>query len=182
MTVTTRSRFAVPELIVSHFHVRDGDLVADFGAGAGEYVPHLVKKVGPRGRVYACEIQRTLVDKIGTLIREKGYHNVDPLWCDIEADRGIKIADETLDVAILVNTLFQLEQKEKAIQEKRRTLRTGGVIYVVDWEESFGGVGPHPNCVVCKQVAINLFESCGFVLEREYPAGEYHYGLAFRVI
>ena len=85
-------------------------------------------------------------------------------------------------MAILVNTLFQLEQKEKAIQEKRRTLRTGGVIYVVDWEESFGGVGPHPNCVVCKQVAINLFESCGFVLEREYPAGEYHYGLAFRVI
>ena len=71
MTVTTRSRFAVPELIVSHFHVRDGDLVADFGAGAGEYVPHLVKKVGPRGRVYACEIQRTLVDKIGTLIRKK---------------------------------------------------------------------------------------------------------------
>jgi hypothetical protein len=53
---------------------------------------------------------------------------------------------------------------------------------VVDWEDSFGGMGPHPDCVICKQAAIDLFEAAGFILEREYPAGEHHYGLAFRVL
>lgn len=178
----TRERFLEPNLIASHFHVRDGDLVGDFGSGAGTFVPILAKKTGPSGRVFACEIQRGLVDKLGALIRAEGLHNVDPLWCDLEADRGIKIADGHLDVAIVINTLFQLERKLEAIREKRRTLRTGGVLYLVDWSDSFGGVGPHPDCVVCREAAIDLFEACGFVLEREYPAGAHHYGLAFRVL
>ncbi len=174
--------FVRPDLIMSHFHVRDGDLVGDFGAGAGTFVPHLSKKVGARGRVFACELQRGLVEKLGTMIREEGYDNVDPLWCDLETAGGIKIADETLDVAIVINTLFQLERRAEAVAEKRRTMRTGGVVYVVDWSDSFGGLGPHPDCVICKQAVIDLFEAAGFIFEREYPAGEYHYGLAFRVI
>lgn len=174
--------FLRPELIASHFHVRNGDLVGDFGAGAGTYVPILSNKVGADGRVFACELQRGLVDKLGSMIRAGGYHNVDPLWCDLEAEGGIKIADDTLDVAIVINTLFQLVDKAAAITEKRRTLRSGGVLYLVDWSDSFGGIGPHPDCVVCREAAIDLFESAGFIFEREYPAGVYHYGLAFRVV
>jgi SAM-dependent methyltransferase len=182
MTVVNRSRFVVPELVASHFHVRAGDLVGDFGAGTGAFVPILARKAGPTGRVFACEIDRHLVDKIGSLIQSKRLRNVDPLWCDLEAPRGIKVPDGCLDVAIVVNTLYQLINREEAIREKKRTLRSGGVLYVVDWSDSFGGVGPHPDCVVCKQLAIDLFEAAGFILEREYPAGDYHYGLAFRVI
>lgn len=182
MIANTQNRFAVPKMVVSHFHVRDGDLVGDFGAGSGTFIPELSKKVGRDGRVFACEIQRGLVEKIGTMIRNEGLSNVDPLWCDLEQENGLKIADDTLDVAIVINTLFQLEERERAILEKRRTLRSGGVLYLVDWADSFGGVGPHPDCVICKQMAIDLFEAAGFILEREYPAGEYHYGLAFRVL
>lgn len=182
MSIASRSRFVVPELVASHFHVRDGDLVGDFGAGAGTFVPILSRKAGSSGRVFACEIERGLVDKLGEMIRAERLHNVDPLWCDLERPRGIKIPDQYLDVAIVVNTLYQLENRAEAIREKHRTMRTGGVVYVVDWEDSFGGIGPHPDCVVCRQLAIDLFEACGFILEREYPAGDYHYGLAFRVI
>ena len=179
---THNNRFAAPELILSHFHVRDGDLVGDFGSGAGTFLPGLSKKVGESGRVFACEIQRGLVDKIGTLIHAQSLRNVDPLWCDLEAEGGIKISDGILDVAIVINTLYQYEERERAIAEKHRTMRSGGVVYVVDWEDSFGGIGPHPDCVICKQMAIDLFEAAGFILEREYPAGEHHYGLAFRVL
>lgn len=172
----------MPELVASHFHVRDGDLVADFGSGSGYFLPLLSKKVGDKGRVFACEIQRELVDKIGHLLHEEHLQNVDLLWCDLEEENGIKISDGVLDVAIVVNTLFQLENRERAIEEKKRTLRQGGVLYLVDWADSFEGIGPTADCVICKQLAIDLFEAAGFVLEREYPAGEYHYGLAFRVI
>ena len=182
MTVASRSRFLVPDLVASHFHVRDGDLVGDFGAGTGAFVPILSRKVGSNGRVFACEIQRGLVDKLGSLIRAEHLENVDPLWCDLETPRGIKIADGCLDVAIVVNTLYQLVNREEAIREKRRTLRSGGVIYVVDWSDSFAGIGPHPDCVVCRELAISLFEAAGFILEREYPAGDHHYGLAFRCL
>lgn len=172
----------MPEVVISQFHVREGDVVADFGAGSGFFIGALQDAVGQTGRVYACEIQRGLVDKLGNLVRTKGYANVDVLWSDLEAAGGTKLPDGTLDVGILVNTLFQLEDKATAAHEIRRTIRPGGKCIVVDWTESFAGLGPATDMVVSQVEAISLMEANGFVLDREFPAGDHHYGLAFRAI
>jgi len=173
-------RFIIPDVLVTHFHLREGDVVADFGSGSGFFLPALSKAVGEEGKVYACEIQKVLVEKIGELIESKNLNNVYPLWCDLEEPNGIKIPDNELDAAVLVNTLFIIEQKEAAIKEMSRTLRSGGKFFVADWTESFSGMGPEPKAVVTKDAAVALFEAAGFVLEREYPSGDHHYGLAFR--
>lgn len=182
MTVPGLKRFVVPENVVTHFHLHEGDVIADFGAGSGFFLPSLVATVGETGRVYACEIQRPLVEKMGTFVRQKGWHMVDILWGDLEAPGGIKIADNALDAGLLVNTLFQIEDPATCLAELHRTLRPGGKLLVVDWTESFAGLGPAPSAVVPAATAIDLCESHGFVYEREFPAGEHHYGLAFRVI
>lgn len=103
-----------------------------------------------------------------------------PLWCDLEELGGIKIANNTLDAGILVNTLFQLQLKEVALQEMYRVIRPGGILHVIDWSESFGGLGPQMNNVITKEQAIDLLESQRFAFEREYPTGEHHYGFAAR--
>jgi ubiquinone/menaquinone biosynthesis C-methylase UbiE len=175
-------KFVVPEVVATHFHLKVGDKVADFGAGAGFFLKTLTEAIGPSGKVYACEIQKPLVEKIGDFARANGLSNVVTLWCDLEEVNGVKIATGTLDAAILVNTLFQIEQKTVALQEMYRTLRSGGVLHVIDWSESFGGLGPESSAVVKKEVAIDLLESVHFVFEREYPAGEHHYGLAARKV
>jgi hypothetical protein len=51
---------------------------------------------------------------------------------------------------------------------------------VIDWSESFGGLGPRPQDVITKDKAIALFESLEFMLEREYEAGDHHYGFTVR--
>jgi ubiquinone/menaquinone biosynthesis C-methylase UbiE len=174
------TRFVVPAAVATHFHIRKGDTIADFGAGSGYFTAELSKRVGPSGRVYACEIQKPLVEKIGALALSESLHNVHPLWCDLEEDNGIKIETATIDIGVLVNTLFALEDKETAVREMSRTLRTGGKLCVVDWTESFGGLGPTPDLVVTKDDVTNMLESSGFVLESDYPAGDHHYGLLFR--
>lgn len=175
-------RFVEPSVVVSHFHLREGDIVADFGAGSGYFVEALAGKVGPSGRVYACEIQKDLVDKIGNMARSKGLSGINPIWCDLEQPGGIKIADGTLDSGVIVNTLFQLEDKDTAIIEMARTIRSGGKFFAIDWSESFGGLGPQPNEVLPRQHAQSLIESNGFVFEHEFDAGDHHYGLAFRKV
>ena len=172
----------VPEIVASHFHLKEGDKVADFGAGSGFFLKALTAGVGPSGKVYACEIQKSLVEKLGDYARLQGLSNVVPLWCDLEEVGGIKIPNETLDVGLLINTLFQFEHKEAALQEIRRVIRPGGMLHVIDWTESFGGLGPQEGNVVTKDQSISLLESQHFMLEREYPTGDHHYGLAFRKI
>jgi len=181
-TGITQGRFVVPSVVTTNFHLREGDIVADYGAGSGYFVEALSQAVGETGRVYACEIQRELVEKIGNLVRTKGIGNTDPVWCDIEVARGIKIADDTLDAAVLINTFFQVEDKATTLHEICRTLRSGGKFIVVDWSESFNGLGPQPDQIVSSNDAKALIESNGFSFDREFDAGDHHYGLAFKKI
>jgi ubiquinone/menaquinone biosynthesis C-methylase UbiE len=175
------SSFVVPDTVVSHFNIMDGDSVADFGAGSGFFLKAIASRCGS-GKIYACEIQKMLVERIGELARSLNLQNVSPLWCDLEEPQGIKIPSGAVDVGILSNTLFQIENKEVAITEMGRVIRSGGKLFVIDWSDTASGAGPRPEAVVAQADAIHLCEAHGFIYERDYPAGSHHYGLAFRKI
>lgn len=173
--------FIKPELVVTHFHLREGDTIADFGAGRGYFTKILAGVVGEEGHVYALEIQKNLVETIGAMAKAEGLDQIDTLWCDMETAGGTKLSDDALDAAVLVNALFQLEDKAAAVAEIKRTLRPGGKLFVIDWTDTHGGLGPASEHVVTESAATALFEEHGFTKERTFPSGEHHYGLAFRV-
>lgn len=172
--------FIVPEKLVTNFHLREGDKIADFGAGLGNFLPVLSRAVGSSGHVYACEIQRTLVEALASRIRQNHLSNVEVIWSDIEESGGTKLEEGVLDAAVLINTLFQMEDKTTALQEIHRTLRSGGKLLLVDWSESWSGIGPQPGQVLNENEAKAVVQSSGFSFEREFNAGDHHYGLAFR--
>lgn len=173
-------RFVIPEKAVTHFHIKEGDQVADFGAGSGYFLKPLSQAVGEDGVVYACEIQKNLVETMGNVIEKEQLANVRAQWCDFEKIGGSKLQEDSLDVVIIVNTLFQVEAKEEVVAEINRVLRPGGKAIVIDWSESFGGLGPQPADVIDKEPAEQLFLAAGFTLETEFDAGDHHYGLTFR--
>lgn len=174
------TRFVQPEVVTTHFHLKPGDKVGDFGAGSGYFLKVLSEAVGPAGRVYACEIQKNLVETLGNKARTDGLANVDPLWCDLEHPGGIKIADGALDAGLLINTFFQFEDKAAGLREIGRTLRAGASFFLIDWSDSFAGLGPEPAAVVIEDTARAHAEANGFVFERSFDAGDHHYGLAFK--
>jgi ubiquinone/menaquinone biosynthesis C-methylase UbiE len=182
MQTVTPTQFLVPDVVASHFHVREGDLIADFGAGSGHFTSVLARATGPTGRVIACEIQKPLVEKIGVAARQTGLSNIDVLWCDIAIAGGIPLYDDVLDSGGLFNTFFQIEDKAIAVKELRRVIRPGGVIHIIEWSDSGGGIGPTLEQIVDKPELCAWFEADGFMLEREYPAGAHHYGVTFRVL
>lgn len=173
-------KFIDPQVVCSHFHLREGDVVADFGAGSGHYMKPLSHAVGSSGKVYLCEIQKNLVESLGHKVHEQRLRNVHPLWCDLEAQGGIKLKDATLDAGLLSNTLFQFQDKDAALREFARVIRKGGKLFVIDWSDSFGGLGPHPGHVVSLHDARMLVEKAGFAFEHEFPAGAHHYGFVCR--
>jgi ubiquinone/menaquinone biosynthesis C-methylase UbiE len=107
---------------------------------------------------------------------------VSPLWCDIETKGGVKIADGSVDVAVMINTFFQLEEKYVTLSEVGRILRSGAKFFVIDWTDSFGGLGPAQDQIIGAKDTQAMAESSGFVFERTFDAGDHHYGLAFRKI
>jgi len=175
-------KFVVPEVVVTHFGLAEGYTVGDFGAGGGFYLKPLSAAVGPSGKLYACDIQKQLVDKLGDQARLLGLQNVAPLWCDLEEVGGIKLPNATLDVGLLINTLFLFEDKATGLTECVRVIKPGGTLVILDWSESFGGMGPRPEDVVTKDTAILLAEAAHLMYEREFPAGDHHYGIVMRKV
>ncbi len=175
--VSSEGTFVKPQQVARQLHVREGMHVADFGAGSGEYIAPLARIVGTTGRVYAVEVQQTLLTRIQNEMVKGGFENVEVVWGNIEASEGTKIADETLDVVIISNTLFQVEDRIAVIKEAYRTLKPSGTLVLIDWSDSFGGVGPPKEVVVRRPEAVLLCTDNGFVLKRDFPAGEYHYGI-----
>jgi len=173
-------RFVEPAIVISQFHIRPDDTVADFGAGRGYFLAPLAAAVGANGVVYALEIQKNLVEAMGEQVRSENLGVVQVLWSDIEEPNGSTLPNGSVDVGILVNTLFQCDDKAATLTELVRTLRSGGKLCVIDWSESFNNLGPTPEAVVSAQAARSLAESAGLTYERDFQSGAHHYGLAFR--
>ena len=57
-------------------HVADGSTVADIGAGAGWFTIRLAQRVGPKGLVYAQDVQRLMLDAIKRRVQREGLENV----------------------------------------------------------------------------------------------------------
>lgn len=175
--------FADPESIVANFGLVAGQEIADFGSGIGPYALACAKIVGQTGKVYAVDIQKDILERLKNDAQKLGLNNVEIIWGDIESAGGVKLKDESLDAIILANALFQAEDKVGVVKEMHRLLRTRGRVFLIDWRDSFGGLGPKPTDVLVPEKAEELFSTNGFEKINssagEFSAGDHHYGLIF---
>ncbi|MEK7208008.1 MAG: methyltransferase domain-containing protein [Patescibacteria group bacterium] len=172
--------FSDPPHTIEQFELQSGARVADFGAGAGELSLLAARAVGESGRVYAIEVQKPLVERLLSRARDERLLNLEALWGDIERARGTHLKDGLVDAVIVSNVLFQAEDKEGLVFEAKRILKPGGKALLVDWSDSFGHTGPHPEQVIKESAARELFEKAGFRFVKKIEAGEHHYGLIFK--
>lgn len=167
--------FLTPEHLVERLFLKKGSRVADIGAGSGAYVVSLARAVGDEGKVFAVDIHRDALHTLHNSLIKAGYLNTDIIWADVE--KGIHIEDYDLDAVILSNILFQLENIQLALKEVNRVLKPEGQLLIVDWKDSFGGIGPHPGAVVTESRAEEELRKVGFHIRERLPAGDYHYAL-----
>ncbi len=172
--------FVKPEEVIKQMKLSAGKAVADIGAGIGHYSFLMSPLVGREGVVYAIDIQKDLLQKLIKQAEEKKILNIHALWGDAENIGGTKLKAEAVDTVLLSNVLFQTESKSSLVAEIKRILKKNGILVVVDWSESFAGLGPDSLHVVSEEIARSLFENNGFVLEKTFEAGAHHYGLVLR--
>lgn len=172
--------FMEPARMLAACNLQVTDNVADFGAGSG-FMARAIASIVTQGNVFAVEINRDLVARVIHEVEENQIKNLHPLWGDIEILRGSKLGDASVDMVVLSNILFQLDDKVGCIKEATRVLRPGGRILIIDWTESFGGLGPAPHHVFEQKMAEELLTKSGFTkLSDSLPAGEHHYAILFR--
>ena len=178
--LTIPMRFADPRHIIAQCGLRPGMRVADFGAGAGYFAVEVAEVVGNEGVVYVIDIQQDLLTKATHLVRNEREVRFVFIHGDLEQPCGSTLPDTSVDMVIVTNLLFQVEDKMAVLSEAHRILTHDGHLLLIDWSDSYGGMGPHEEHVVPESEACTLLAKARFEPERTIDAGAYHYGLLCR--
>src|SRR5438045_6263976 len=72
-----RATWQKPDLIMDALNIADGSRAADIGAGSGWFTIHLAQQVGPRGIVYAQDVQPQMLEAIQRRVQREGLRNVE---------------------------------------------------------------------------------------------------------
>ena len=155
-------------------------VVVDFGCGSGHYTIAAAKRVGEKGRVYAIDIQRDLLQAVKSTAELNNLKNIEIIWADLDLAQGSRLADNSVDFVIISNILFQSENRQQIAKEAFRILKDKGRVAVVEWARENEKTGPPMKNRITKEETQNIFLEQGFKLEKEFQPGENHYGIIFK--
>ncbi|MDD5568941.1 MAG: class I SAM-dependent methyltransferase [Candidatus Pacebacteria bacterium] len=168
----SNDKFINPIAILDSLKLKDDFIACDLGCGSGGWAIPL-SKILTNGLVYAVDILEESISALRGKIARENIFNVKPVLSDIE--KGVKIQDKEIDIALLTNILFQIEDKESLIKECRRILKSRGLLLIIDWKKD-APLGPAAGRLSADEI-LPLLDRLGFREEKRFDAGEYHWAL-----
>ncbi len=150
---------------------------ADFGTGPGNWAMELARRLR-KGLVYAIDIQEGYLSATAGKAKYNYLDNIRFLQRDLTEIEGSGLPDSSLDLVIIANMLFQIEDKKPVIMEASRVLKRRGKLLIIDWRPE--------SPVIRNQKPVSLdeiedwAERYNLHLAEELDLGEYHFGLILK--
>ncbi len=128
MAVTLRLRegFRNPKDELEQMGLRAGQVVLDYGCGAGSYTIPAAQIVGERGVVYAVDKHPLAIDMVENRAAKEGLANVKTIY----SDRDTGLPDESVDVVLLYDVFHAVREKQSLLRELGRILKPAGLLSV----------------------------------------------------
>ena len=125
-----REKEEAPTKLMDALPVREGDAVADIGAGTGFFTFRLSDRVGPKGKVYAVEIQQEMLDIIAKRMKARDVKNIE-LVLGTETDP--KLPANALDLILMVDVYHEFSYPFEMTENMVLALKPGGRLVFVEY-------------------------------------------------
>jgi ubiquinone/menaquinone biosynthesis C-methylase UbiE len=156
--------------------IADASVVADIGAGSGWFTIRLARRVGPRGVVYAEDVQKEMINAISRRVGREGLTNVRPV---LGLKNDPRLPANFLDAVLMVDAYHEVEDGVSMLRSLARALKPQGRIGVIDFKLDGTGPGPEPDERVSPDVVVKDAQDAGLRLIRQEPFLPYQYFLIF---
>jgi ubiquinone/menaquinone biosynthesis C-methylase UbiE len=125
-----REREEQPTKLLDALKLKPGDVVADIGAGSGYLTFRMAPRVGPKGKVFAEDIQPEMLDIIRQRMKSRGVSNVRPVLGTITDP---KLPPNSTDLILLVDVYHEFSHPWEMTQAMVKGLKPGGRIAFVEY-------------------------------------------------
>ena len=136
-----RDAWQLPDRLIQVLHLRPGQAVADLGAGSGYFTRRLAKVVGEQGRVYAVDIELSLLTTLMRRVDREGLDQVIPIFAATHASR---LPQSCCDLVLMVNSFHMIPDRVAYLGRLSKLLRPQGRIAVVGWRKDVQGPAHSP--------------------------------------
>ena len=171
--------FIDPTRVVGSFNISPGMKISDFGCGAGYFTNLMAEKTGPDGKVYAFDIQENALDSVQAKARAEGLNNIQTIRANLEIMGSSGLVDDSQDIILLANILFQSNKKAEIIREGKRILAKTGRLIIIDWMKGINGLGPPDNLRLSPEKIQEIAVKEGLKFSNYLITGQFHFGLIF---
>lgn len=119
-----------PTRLLTVLQLQPGQTVADVGAGSGYFTWRLANAVGPRGRVYATDIQPEMLTILRTNMTQRGLTNVIPVLGGLQDPH---LPEAAVDLILLVDVYHEFDHPYEMTTGMVRALKPGGRLVLVEY-------------------------------------------------
>lgn len=173
-----RDKWQKPDEVVKNLNLKDGDVVADIGAGTGYFTRHLARAVGPTGKALGLDISSSMVGYMKEDARKLNLKNYEARV--VKADDP-ELELRSVDVIFLCNTYHHIEDRTNYFKRVVKSLKADGRIVIVDFYID-SPVGPKaPGHKVSKEIALKEMKNAGYRLIKSHDILPYQYFLEFEL-
>ena len=149
--------------------IKPGERIADLGCGGGAFTYQFSKRVGPKGKVYATEINKDAMKYLDALRNTYGIKNISTL---VTKMNDCKLRENSVDKVFMCSMyhavyITDIEfVKDAFIASIKKGLRPGGELIVVDNDMTKPGTPPYYGPGIMPELLIAQLKYYGFRLKR----------------
>ncbi len=126
---TGRDTWQRPVEVMNRLGIKPGSKVADVGAGGGYFSFRIAARVGPKGKVYAQDLD----EKALAHIRDRAaQENIAQMETIQGTQDDPKLPDSILDAVLIVDTFHEFTNEDAMMAGIYRALAPGGRLGVLD--------------------------------------------------
>ncbi len=126
-----RDQWQQPDKVIATLQISPGAEIADLGAGGGYFTFHLAKAVGPRGKVYAVDIDRGTNELIAERAKKDGADNITTI---LAKSNDPLLPESAVDLIFTSNTYHHFDNRIVYFSNLRKYLKPAGRIAVIDFD------------------------------------------------
>lgn len=167
-----RKEWQDPELILPAIGLGEGMTFVDAGCGEGYFALPAARRVGPRGKVFAFDINP---DAIAGLKEHAAAENLTNLTADVGAAEDTIACRSCADIVFFGIDLHDFADPAKVLQNAKTMLKPSGRLVDLDWKDFPMDFGPPAGKRFSPEKAKGLIEVAGFTVQSVQDAGPYHY-------
>ena len=132
LTRDSRDREENTALLMKQLDIKKGQTVADIGCGNGYFTLRMARRVGPRGKVFASDIQVEMLRKLAGRAAK-----AEPKLENIQLVHGTvadpKLPANSCDLILLVDAYHEFSHPVHMLRNMRKALKPEGRLAIVEY-------------------------------------------------